>query len=170
MLLVILPYLICKKGCKTRPLFGKVSYFTVLLACFRCIRPPAELPQHPKQNAFWRCGLYTILNLFSTDIFWPFCALVVLNRKNVFQHQRYMIGTWFIVLTAINIRSRPVLSHQVPFHFLTRTTYFWIAPRVGGPNLPGMPWQQKRKQGRARWRIKSKQHQNDTQWSPLTTI
>ena len=109
-ILFIQPYLIYKGKYKAHRLIGKVSYFTVplmLISMFLATRQNylTTIGKIP----FNEVASIQALNFISPLIFLLFYSLAIINKKDVFKHQRYMIGTAFIMLTAILSR---ILQHS----------------------------------------------------------
>jgi hypothetical protein len=109
-ILTIQPYLIYKGKYKAHRFIGKVSYFTVplmIISMFLATRQNylttiGEIP-------FKEVASIQALNFIAPLIFLLFYSLAIINKKDVFKHQRYMIGTSFIMLTAILSR---ILQHS----------------------------------------------------------
>ncbi|CAN5601081.1 hypothetical protein BH10BAC3_BH10BAC3_28650 [soil metagenome] len=110
MMLFIQPYLIYKGKYKAHRFIGKISYVTaplILISMFLVTRlnyltTVGKIP-------FKEVAYIQALNFITPLIFLLFYSLAIINRKDVFSHQRYMIGTSFIVLTAIVSR---ILQHS----------------------------------------------------------
>jgi len=109
-MLIIQPYLIYKRKYKTHRLIGKISYFTaplMLISMFLATRlnyltTIGKIP-------FKDVAYIQALNFITPLIFLLFYSLAVINKNDVFKHQRYMIGTSFIMLTAVLSR---ILQHS----------------------------------------------------------
>lgn len=109
-MLFIQPYLIYKGKYKAHRFIGKVSYFTaplMLISMFLATRlnyltTIGKIP-------FKEIAYIQALNFIAPLIFLLFYSLAIINKKNVFKHQRYMIGTSFVMLTAILSR---ILQHS----------------------------------------------------------
>lgn len=109
-MLIIQPYLIYTGKYQTHRLIGKISYFTaplMLISMFLATRlnyitTVGKIP-------FKEVAYIQALNFITPLIFLLFYSLAIINKKNVFKHQRYMIGTSFIILTAVLSR---ILEHS----------------------------------------------------------
>ena len=109
-MLFIQPYLISKGKYKTHRLIGKISYFTaplMLISMFLVTR--LNYLTTIDKIPFKDVAYIQALNFITPLIFLLFYSLAIINKKNVFKHQRYMIGTSFIILTAILSR---ILQHS----------------------------------------------------------
>ncbi len=101
-MLVIQPYLIYKGNYKAHRLIGKISYFTaplVLISMFLATR--LNYLTTIDKIPFKDVAHIQALNFITPLIFLLFYSLAMINKKDVFKHQRYMIGTSFIMLTGI---------------------------------------------------------------------
>ena len=109
-MLFIQPYLIYKGKYKAHRLVGKVSYFTaplMLISMFLVTR--LNYLSTVGKIPFKEVAYIQALNFIAPLIFLLFYSLAIINKKDVFKHQRYMIGTSFIMLTAIVSR---ILQHS----------------------------------------------------------
>jgi hypothetical protein len=101
-MLFIQPYLIYKGKYKVHRLIGKVSYFIaplMIISMFLATR--LNYLTSIDKMPFKDIAYIQALNFTAPLIFLLFYSLAIINKKNVFEHQRYMIGTSFIMLTAI---------------------------------------------------------------------
>jgi len=101
-MLVIQPYLIYKGKHKTHRLIGKISYLIaplMLISMFLATRlnyltTVGKIP-------FKDVAYIQALNFITPLIFLLFYSLAIYHKKEVFKHKRYMIGTSFILITAV---------------------------------------------------------------------
>lgn len=102
MMLVIQPYLIYKGKYKTHRIIGSISYFTaplMLISMYMVTR--LNYLNSVGKVPFKDVAYIQALNFITPLIFLLFYSLAIINKKDVFKHKRYMIGTSFIMLTAI---------------------------------------------------------------------
>lgn len=101
-MLVIQPYLIYKGKYKTHRLVGKISYFTaplMLISMFLVTR--LNYIKTVEKIPFKDVAYIQALNFITPLIFLLFYSLAIIFKKDVFKHKRYMIGTSFIMVTAV---------------------------------------------------------------------
>lgn len=101
-MLVIQPYLIYKGKYKTHRIIGKISYFTaplMLVSMFLATR--LNYLKTVGKIPFKDVAYIQALNFITPLIFLLFYSLAIIHKKNVFKHKRYMIGTSFIMVTAV---------------------------------------------------------------------
>lgn len=119
MMLVIQPYLIYKGKFKTHRLIGKISYFTAplmvismfLVTRLNYLNSVGKIP-------FKDVAYIQALNYITPLIFLLFYSLAIINKKDVFKHKRYMIGTSFIMFTAIlNRLLLEIFGNIQPYEF-----------------------------------------------------
>ena len=119
MLLVIQPYLIYKGKYKTHRLVGKISYLTaplMLISMFLVTK--LNYLNSVGKVPFKEVAYIQALNFITPLIFLLFYSLAMINKRTVFQHKRYMIGTSFIMLTAILNRLLQELFGDIqPYEF-----------------------------------------------------
>lgn len=102
MMLLVQPYLIHKGQYKTHRLIGKISYVSaplVIISMFLItklsyLNTVGEMPMA-------EVAALQALNFVSPINFLVFYSLAILYRKDIFRHQRYMIGTAFTISAAI---------------------------------------------------------------------
>jgi hypothetical protein len=119
-MLVIQPYLIHKGKYKTHKLVGKISYFTaplMLISMFLATR--LNYLNTVGKIPFKDVAYIQALNFITPLIFSTFYLLAIIHKKEVFKHKRYMIGTSFIMITAVLSRLLQLLfgSSIEPFDF-----------------------------------------------------
>lgn len=110
LMLIIQPYLIYKGKYKTHQLIGKISYFIaplmlvsmVLVTRLNYLTTIGKIP-------FKEVAYIQALNYITPLIFSLFYLLAIINKRDAFKHQRYMIATSFIMLTAVLSR---ILQHS----------------------------------------------------------
>jgi hypothetical protein len=119
MMLVIQPYLIYKGKYKTHRLIGKISYFIaplMLISMFLATR--LNYLNSVGKVPFKNVAYIQALNFITPLIFLLFYSLAIINKKDVFKHKRYMIGTSFIMLTAIlNRLLQEIFGNIEPYEF-----------------------------------------------------
>lgn len=119
MLLVIQPYLIYKGKYKTHRLIGKTSYFIaplMLVSMFLATR--LNYLNSVDKIPFKDVAYIQALNFITPLIFLLFYSLAIIHKKEVFKHKRYMIGTSFIMLTAIlNRLLLEIFGNIEPYEF-----------------------------------------------------
>ncbi len=119
MMLVIQPYLIYKCKYKTHRLIGKISYFIaplMLISMFLATR--LNYLNTVGKVPFKDVAYIQALNFITPLIFLLFYSLAIINKKEVFKHKRYMIGTSFIMLTAIlNRLLQEIFGNIEPYEF-----------------------------------------------------
>jgi hypothetical protein len=101
-MLVVQPYLIYKGKYKTHRLIGKISYFTaplILISMFLVTR--INYLTTVGRIPFRDVAYIQALNFITPLNFSLFYLLAIIHKRDAFKHQRYMIGTAFILLTAI---------------------------------------------------------------------
>ena len=101
-MLVIQPYLIHKGKYKTHRLVGKISYLTaplILISMFLATR--LNYLTTVDRIPFKDVAYIQALNFITPLIFLLFYILAIIHKRDAFKHQRYMIGTSFILLTGI---------------------------------------------------------------------
>ncbi|HCW08853.1 MAG TPA: hypothetical protein DGG95_15970 [Cytophagales bacterium] len=121
-MLVIQPYLIHHGKYKAHRLIGKISYVTAPLIFISMILAT-------KQNylttvnkiPFKDVAHIQSLNFITPIIFLFFYTLAIVHRRDIFKHQRYMIGTSFVLLTAIVSR---ILQHSFEANTIEPYDYF----------------------------------------------
>ena len=109
-MLIVQPYLIYKGRYKAHKFAGKISYFTaplVIISMFLATRQNylttvGKIP-------FKEVAYIQALNFITPLIFLLFYTLAIINKKDAFRHQRYMIGTSFVMITAVISR---ILQHS----------------------------------------------------------
>lgn len=119
MMLVIQPYLIYKGKYKTHRIIGKFSYFIaplMLISMFLVTR--LNYINSVGKVQFKDVAYIQALNFITPLIFLLFYSLAIINKKEVFKHKRYMIGTSFIMLTAIlNRLLQEIFGNIEPYEF-----------------------------------------------------
>lgn len=119
MMLVIQPYLIYKGKYKTHRLIGKISYFIaplMLISMFMVTR--LNYLNSIDKVPFKEVAYIQALNFITPLIFLLFYSLAIIHKKEVFKHKRYMIGTSFIMLTAIlNRLLLEIFGNIEPYEF-----------------------------------------------------
>ena len=109
-ILFIQPYLIYKGKYRAHRFIGKVSYFIVpLMVISMFLATRQNYLTTIGKIPFNEVASIQALNFIAPLIFLLFYSLAIINKKDVFKHQRYMIGTSFIMLTAILSR---ILQHS----------------------------------------------------------
>jgi len=109
-MLIIQPYLIYKGKYKSHKLVGKISYLTAPLMIISMFLATRQNYLTTVDKIPFRDVAYIqALNFITPLIFLLFYSLAIINKKDVFKHQRYMIGTSFILLTAVISR---ILQHS----------------------------------------------------------
>jgi len=109
-MLIVQPYLIYKGKYKTHRLVGKISYLTaplVIISMFLATRQ--NYLTTVNVIPFRDVAYIQALNFITPLIFLLFYTLAIVNKKDVFKHQRYMIGTSFVMITAVLSR---ILQHS----------------------------------------------------------
>lgn len=115
MMLVIQPYLIYKGKHKTHRLIGKISYFTApLMMISMFLATKVNYLNTVGKIPFRDVAYIQALNFITPLIFLIFYSLGIIHKKEVFKHQRYMIGTSFIMVTAV----------------LSRILYYILGPSI----------------------------------------
>jgi hypothetical protein len=119
MMLVIQPYLIYKGKYKTHRLIGKISYFIaplMVISMFLVTR--LNYLNSVGKVPFKDVAYIQALNFITPLIFSLFYSLAIRNKKAVFKHKRYMIGTAFIMLTAVlNRLLLEIFGNIEPYEF-----------------------------------------------------
>lgn len=119
MMLVIQPCLIYKGKYKAHRVIGKVSYFIaplMLISMFLVTR--LNYLNSVGKVPFKDVAYIQALNFITPLIFLLFYSLAIINKKEVFKHKRYMIGTSFIMLTAIlNRLLQEIFGNIEPYEF-----------------------------------------------------
>ena len=119
MMLVIQPYLIYKGKYKTHRLIGKISYFIaplMIISMFLVTRLNYLNSVH--KVPFKDVAYIQALNFITPLIFLLFYSLAIIHKKEVYKHKRYMIGTSFIMLTAIlNRLLQEIFGNIEPYEF-----------------------------------------------------
>ena len=119
MMLVIQPYLIYKGKYKTHRLIGKISYFIaplMLISMFLATR--LNYLNTVNKIPFKDVAYIQALNFITPIIFLLFYSLAIIHKKEVFKHKRYMIGTSFIMLTAVlNRLLQEIFGNIAPYEF-----------------------------------------------------
>ena len=119
MMLVIQPYLIYKGKYKTHRIIGKISYFIaplMVISMFLVTR--LNYLNSVGKVPFKDVAYIQALNFITPLIFLLFYSLAIINKKEVFKHKRYMIGTAFIMLTAIlNRLLQEIFGNIEPYEF-----------------------------------------------------
>ena len=101
-MLIVQPYLISKGKYKTHRLIGKVSYFTaplILISMFLATR--LNYLKTVGKIPFKDVSHIQALNFITPLIFLLFYSLAIIFKRDVYGHKRYMIGTSFILVTAV---------------------------------------------------------------------
>ena len=101
-MLTVQPYLIYKAKYKTHRLIGKVSYFTaplILISMFLATR--LNYLKTVGKIPFKDVAHIQALNFITPLIFLLFYSLAIIHKRDVYRHKRYMIGTSFILITAV---------------------------------------------------------------------
>ncbi|HLO81783.1 MAG TPA: hypothetical protein VK166_12535 [Chitinophagaceae bacterium] len=120
-MLVIQPYLIYKGKYKTHRLIGRISYFTApLMMISMFLATKVNYLTTVGKIPFKEVGYIQALNFITPLIFLTFYSLGIIHKKDVFKHQRYMIGTSFIMVTAVVSRILYyIFGHPIePYDFL----------------------------------------------------
>lgn len=119
MMLVIQPYLIYKGKYKTHRIIGKISYFTAPLMLFSMfLVTKLNYLNSVGKVPFKDVAYIQALNFITPLIFLLFYSLAIINKKEVFKHKRYMIGTSFIMMTAIlNRLLQEIFGNIQPYEF-----------------------------------------------------
>jgi hypothetical protein len=119
MMLIIQPYLIYKGKYKTHRLIGRISYFTaplMLISMFLVTR--LNYLNSVNKVPFKEVAYIQALNYITPLVFLLFYSLAIINKKDAFKHKRYMIGTSFIMLTAIlNRLLQEIFGDIQPYEF-----------------------------------------------------
>ena len=119
MMLVIQPYLIYKGKYKTHRLIGKISYFIaplMLISMYLATR--LNYLNSVNKVPFKDVAYIQALNFITPLIFLLFYSLAIRHKKEVYKHKRYMIGTSFIMLTAVlNRLLQQVFGNIEPYEF-----------------------------------------------------
>ena len=101
-MLIVQPYLIYRGKYKTHRLIGKVSYFTaplILISMFLATR--LNYLKTVGKIPFKDVAHIQALNFITPLIFLIFYSLAIIHKRDVYRHKRYMIGTSFILVTAV---------------------------------------------------------------------
>ena len=109
-MLIVQPYLIYKGRYKAHRFVGKISYFTaplVIISMFLATRQ--NYLTTVDKIPFKEVAYIQALNFITPLIFLLFYTLAIINKKDAFRHQRYMIGTSFVMITAVISR---ILQHS----------------------------------------------------------
>jgi hypothetical protein len=118
-MLVIQPYLIYKGKYKTHRLIGRISYFIaplMLISMFLATR--LNYLNSVGKIPFKDVAYIQALNFITPLIFLLFYSLAIIHKKEVFKHKRYMIGTSFIMLTAVlNRLLLEIFGNIEPYEF-----------------------------------------------------
>jgi hypothetical protein len=129
LMLIIQPYLILKNNYKTHRLIGKISYFTaplVIISMFlitklNYLKMFDAMPF--KEVAAWQA-----LNIVTPFNFLLFYSLAIINKKKVFKHKRYMIGTVFTIFGAISSRLLIIIfGKSINFNAFFISEYFGLS-------------------------------------------
>lgn len=101
-MLVIQPYLIYKGKYRIHRLIGKVSYVIApLMLISMFLATKLNYLNSVGKIPFKDIAYIQALNFITPLIFLLFYSLSIIHKKEVFKHKRYMIGTSFIMLTAV---------------------------------------------------------------------
>ena len=128
-MLIIQPYLIIKNNYKTHRLIGKISYFTaplvfismILITKLNYLKMVDVMPF--KDAAAWQS-----LNIITPLNFLLFYSLAIINKKDVFKHKRYMIGTVFTIFGAISSRLLIIIfGASINFYAFFLSEYFGLS-------------------------------------------
>ncbi len=128
-MLIIQPYLIIKNKYKTHRLIGKISYTTaplviismILITKLNYLKLLGVMPF--KEVAAWQA-----LNFITPLNFLLFYSLAIINKKDVFKHKRYMIGTVFTIFGAISSRLLIIVfGSSIDFNAFFISEYFGIS-------------------------------------------
>lgn len=101
-MLIVQPYLIYKGKYRTHRLIGNASYFTaplILISMFLATR--VNYLKTVGKIPFEDVAHIQALNFITPLIFLLFYSLAIIHKRDVFRHKRYMIGTSFIMVTAV---------------------------------------------------------------------
>jgi hypothetical protein len=129
MMLIIQPYLIIKKKYKTHRFIGKISYVTapfvfismLLITKLNYLKMIGVMP-------FKEVAAFQSLNVITPFNFLLFYSLAIINRKDVFKHKRYMIGTVFTIFGAISSRLLIIIfGTSIEFYAFFISEYFGIS-------------------------------------------
>ena len=119
MMLVIQPYLIYKGKYKIHRLIGKISYFIaplMLISMYLATR--LNYLNSVGKEPFKDVAYIQALNYITPLIFLLFYSLAIINKKDALKHKRYMIGTSFIMLTAVlNRLLLEIFGNIQPYEF-----------------------------------------------------
>ena len=118
-MLVIQPYLIYKGKYKTHRLIGRISYFIaplMLISMYLATR--LNYLNSVGKIPFKEVAYIQALNFITPLIFLLFYSLAIIHKKEAFKHKRYMIGTSFIMLTAVlNRLLLKIFGNIEPYEF-----------------------------------------------------
>ena len=118
-MLFIQPYLIYKGKYKTHRLIGRISYFIaplMVISMFLVTR--VNYLNSVGKVPFKNVAYIQALNFITPLNFLLFYSLAIINKKEVFKHKRYMIGTSFIMLTAVlNRLLLEIFGDIAPYEF-----------------------------------------------------
>jgi hypothetical protein len=120
-MLILQPYLIHKGKYKTHRVIGKISYLIaplMLISMFLATR--LNYLNTVDKIPFKDVAYIQALNFITPLIFLLFYSLAIIYKKDVFQHKRYMIGTSFVMVTAVLSRILLLIfgSSIEPYDFL----------------------------------------------------
>ncbi len=128
-MLIIQPYLIIKNKYKTHRLVGKISYFTaplVIISMFFITR--LNYQKLSVEMAFKEVAAWQALNIITIFNFSLFYLLAIFNKKDVFKHKRYMIGTVFTIFGAISSRLFTIIfGSTIQFNAFFISEYFGLS-------------------------------------------
>jgi hypothetical protein len=128
-MLIIQPFLIFKNKYKAHRLIGKISYFTapfvfismLLITKLNYLKMVDAMPF--REVAAWQS-----LNFMTPFNFLLFYALAIINKKEVFKHKRYMIGTVFTIFGAISSRLLIIIfGASINFNAFFISEYFGLS-------------------------------------------
>jgi hypothetical protein len=118
-MLVVQPYLIYKGKYKMHRLIGRISYFIaplMLISMFLVTR--LNYLNSVGRVPFKDVAYIQALNYITPLIFLLFYSLAIIHKKETFKHKRYMIGTSFIMLTAVlNRLLQEIFGNIEPYEF-----------------------------------------------------
>jgi hypothetical protein len=110
MMLVVQPYLVHTGRYKTHRLVGRISYVTApLMIISMYLATRQNYLTTVDKVPFKDVAYIQALNFGTLLTFCLFYTLAILNKKQVYKHKRYMIGTAFIMIMAIVSR---LLQHS----------------------------------------------------------
>ena len=129
MMLIIQPYLIVKNKYKTHRFIGKISYVTaplvfismILITKLNYLKMVDVMP-------FKEVAAFQSLNFITPLNFLLFYSLAIIHKKDVFKHNRYMIGTVFTIFGAISSRLLIIIfGSSIEFYAFFISEYFGIS-------------------------------------------